>query len=97
VWHFYAGSSLFVYVIDPDGNYSELHLGHGSDADEVFQAVVKAGSWFASRVKDAAGFALVGCTVAPGFEFADFELATRSQLIAIYPAHQKLIEALTRK
>ncbi len=94
VWHFYAGSSLVVYVIDPDGNYSELHLGGGSD--EVFQAVVKAGCWFASRVKDGAGFALVGCTVAPGFDFADFELAARSELVAAYPAHQKLIEELTR-
>jgi uncharacterized protein len=95
LWHFYAGSSLVVYVIDPDGSYSELHLGNGSD--EVFQAVVKAGCWFASRVKDGAGFALVGCTVAPGFDFADFELATRSKLIGIYPAHQKLIEELTRQ
>lgn len=95
VWHFYAGSSLVVYVIDPDGNYSELHLGGGSD--EVFQAVVKAGCWFASRVRDAAGFALVGCTVAPGFDFADFELGVRSELVAAYPAHQKLIAELTRE
>ena len=94
VWHFYAGSSLVVYVIDPEGNYSELHLG--SDEGEEFQAVVKAGCWFASRVRDAAGFALVGCTVAPGFDFADFELATRSELMAAYPQHQKLIEELTR-
>jgi uncharacterized protein len=96
VWHFYAGSSLVVYVIDPEGNYSELHLGSGSDEGEVFQAVVKAGCWFASRVKDSAKFALVGCTVAPGFDFADFELATRSELMAAYPQHQKLIEELTR-
>lgn len=94
VWHFYCGSSLVVYVIDPDGDYSELHLGGRSD--EVFQAVVKAGCWFASRVKDAAGFALVGCTVAPGFDFADFELAVRSELVATYPQHRKLIEELTR-
>jgi predicted cupin superfamily sugar epimerase len=97
VWHFYAGSSLVVCVIDANGNYSELHLGNGSDEGEVFQAVVKAGCWFASRVKDAAGFALVGCTVAPGFEFADFELALRSELIRSFPAHQKLIEELTRE
>ncbi len=84
VWHFYTGSSLVVYVIDPEGNYSELHLGAGSD--EVFQAVVKAGCWFASRVKDGAGFALVGCTVAPGFDFADFELAVRAELIRYLPA-----------
>jgi uncharacterized protein len=94
VWHFYAGSSLVVYVIDPEGDYSELHLG--SDEGEVFQAVVKAGCWFASRVKDAVGFSLVGCTVAPGFDFSDFELATRPELVAAYPQHRKLIEELTR-
>jgi predicted cupin superfamily sugar epimerase len=97
VWHFYAGGSLIVYVIDPEGNYSELHLGDGSEEGEVFQAVVKAGCWFASRVRDAAGFALVGCTVAPGFDFADFELAGRSELTRKFPAHQKLIEELTRE
>ena len=91
VWHFYAGSALVVYVIDPEGNRSELHLGDGA-----FQGVVNAGCWFASRLKDPSGFALVGCTVAPGFEFADFELAARAELIRIYPAHRKLIEELTR-
>ena len=96
VWHFYTGSSLVVYVINPEGDYCELHLGGGSDEGEVFQAVVKAGCWFASRVKDAAGFALVGCTVAPGFDFADFELAVRSELAAAYPQHGKLIDELTR-
>jgi uncharacterized protein len=92
LWHFYAGSALVVYVIDPDGSYSELHLGN----DGVFQGVVKAGCWFASRLKDAASFALVGCTVAPGFDFADFELAARSELVHAYPQHQRLIEELTR-
>jgi uncharacterized protein len=96
VWHFYAGSSLVVHVINPEGDYSELHLGNGSDDGEVFQAVVKAGCWFASRVKDAAGFALVGCTVSPGFDFADFELGVRSELIRTFPAQRKLIEELTR-
>jgi uncharacterized protein len=97
LWHFYAGRSLVVYVIDPDGNYSELDLGCDADQGEVFQAVVKAGCWFASRVKDAAGFALAGCTVAPGFDFADFELAVRSELIRKYPAQRRLIEELTRE
>jgi predicted cupin superfamily sugar epimerase len=96
LWHFYAGSALIVYVIDPEGNYSELHLGDGFEAGEVFQAVVKAGCWFASRLKNPAGFALVGCTVAPGFDFADFEMAKRSELIATYPEHRTLIEELTR-
>jgi predicted cupin superfamily sugar epimerase len=91
VWHFYAGSTLVVYVIDAEGNRSELQLG-----DRAFQGVVKAGCWFASRLKEPSGFALVGCTVAPGFEFADFELAARSELIRTYPSHRNLIEELTR-
>ena len=92
LWHFYAGSALLVYVIDAAGNYSEMRVdGVGS-----FQAVVTAGCWFASRLEDCSGFALVGCTVAPGFDFADFELAKRAELVASYPEHQKLIEALTR-
>jgi predicted cupin superfamily sugar epimerase len=96
VWHFYAGSALVVYVIDPEGNNLELNLGKDADAGEAFQAVVKAGCWFASRLKNATSFALVGCTVAPGFDFADFELATRSELVSAYPKHQRLIEQLTR-
>jgi uncharacterized protein len=91
LWHFYAGSTLIVHVIDPEGNASELLLG------EEFQAVVKAGCWFGARVQDPMGFALVGCTVAPGFDFADFELGKRADLVRMYPAHQKLIEALTRE
>ena len=97
LWHFYAGSTLVVSVLDPEGNHHELLLGDRPEAGEVFQAVVKAGCWFASRLKDEAGYALVGCTVAPGFDFADFELATRSQLLRIYPMHQQLITELTRE
>jgi predicted cupin superfamily sugar epimerase len=59
--------------------------------------VVKAGCWFASRLKDPSGFALVGCTVAPGFDFTDFELAKQSELTAAYPKHRKLIEEMTRQ
>jgi uncharacterized protein len=94
VWHFYAGNSLVVFVIDAEGNTSELRLG--SSAGDGFQAVVKAGCWFASRLKEPVGFALVGCTVAPGFEFEDFELAKRSELTRVYPAQRKLIKELTR-
>ena len=91
VWHFYAGSTLVVSVIDAEGDVSEIHLG------EVFQAVVKAGCWFGARLKDDSGFALVGCTVAPGFDFADFELAKRTELVGRYPQHERLIESLTRE
>ncbi len=95
LWHFYSGSPLLVHVIAETGNYSQVVLGD-PEAGEVFQAVVKAGCWFASRLKDPKSFALVGCTVAPGFDFEDFELAKRSELTRLFPQHQNLIERLTR-
>ncbi len=97
VWHFYVGSSLVVSVIDADGCYSEILLGSDPEAGEVLQAVVKAGCWFGSRVKDGHGFALVGCTVAPGFDFADFEMGKRAELTRKYPQHRNVIESLTRE
>jgi predicted cupin superfamily sugar epimerase len=96
IWHFYAGGTIAVHVIDPDGSYSKIQLGSDPQAGEVFQAVVKAGSWFASQVRDPKSFALAGCTVAPGFDFADFELGKRSELVKLYPQHRDLIEQFTR-
>jgi hypothetical protein len=95
LWHFYTGSSLLVYVIDPQGHLQMIRLGNNPEAGEVFQAVVKAGCWFGSKVEDPTGYALVGCTVAPGFDFADFELATRTELVNLYPQHGHIIESLT--
>lgn len=95
MWHFYTGSALTVYAIDPAGQLSEFRLGNQPDQAETWQAVVPAGWWFGASVNVPDSFALVGCTVAPGFDFADFELAERSQLLAAYPQHQTLIEQLT--
>ncbi len=96
LWHFYAGTPITVHVIEPDGSYCGIQLGGDPDAGEVLQEVVKAGRWFASEVRDATSFALAGCTVAPGFDFADFELGKRSDLVKLYPQHRALIERLTR-
>jgi uncharacterized protein len=96
LWHFYAGTTLNIHVIDPNGNYSQILLGQNHDHGENFQALVKAGCWFASRVQDPKSFALVGCTVAPGFDFEDFELAKRLDLSQRFPQHKSLIEKLTR-
>jgi predicted cupin superfamily sugar epimerase len=96
VWHFYAGSGLVVHVIEPGGQYSELLLGSDATASEAFQAVVPAGCWFGSSLRQPDTFALVGCTVAPGFDFADFEMAKRDALTAQYPQHRNIIERLTR-
>jgi predicted cupin superfamily sugar epimerase len=96
VWHFYAGSTLVVHVIEPAGRYFRIQLGSNADRGEVFQAVVGAGCWFASHVEDWKSFAMVGCTVAPGFEFADFEMGKREELVAMYPEHREIVERLTR-
>jgi len=109
MWHFYAGSSLVVHVIEPAGEYSAILLGNDPEVGEVFQAVVKAGCWFASEIAQNSHFsqnqgevrhpswALVGCTVAPGFEFEDFEMGKREELVRAYPQHRELIERLTRQ
>jgi predicted cupin superfamily sugar epimerase len=97
LWHFYVGGSLVVHVIEENGQHSEIQLGSDPDAGEVLQAVVKAGRWFGSQLKDSRSFALVACTVAPGFDFADFELAKREELVKRYPQHRQVIQSLTRQ
>jgi predicted cupin superfamily sugar epimerase len=97
VWHFYAGDPLVVQVIEPEGKCSSILLGRDPEAGQVLQAVVPAGCWFASHVGDWNSFAVVGCTVAPGFDFADFEMGKREELVRTYPQHRTLIERLTRE
>ena len=96
MWHFYSGSRLLVHVIQDDGTLREIKLGPEPEKGEVFQAVVESERWFASCLAEPHGYALVGCTVSPGFEYEDFEMADRSALSASYPQHQALIERLTR-
>ncbi|TAD91801.1 MAG: cupin domain-containing protein [Bacteroidetes bacterium] len=96
VWHFYEGDGLHVHMIAPNGDYSLLQLGPDAAAGQVYQAVVPAGYWFASGVAVGGHYAFVGCTVAPGFCFEDFELANRQQLIESYPQHAALIGQFTR-
>ena len=109
MWHFYAGSPLVVHVLDPASEYSSILLGNDLEAGQVFQAVVQAGCWFGAELAQNPHFsqnrgevgqpsyALVGCTVAPGFEFEDFEMATREELQAKYPGQKEIIQKLTRR
>lgn len=95
MWHFYSGGPLDVHVITDDGAHEVLKLGADFDAGQSFQAVVPAGCWFGSCPAQGTNYALVGCTVAPGFDFADFEMAKREALLARYPAHAGIINRLT--
>ncbi len=96
LWHFYAGDGLQIYVIHPDGRGEILKLGNDLSNGFSFQHVVKAGCWFASKPITENGFSFTGCTVAPGFDFADFELAEKKQLQKEYPQHNKWIETFCR-
>ncbi|GAC1583733.1 MAG: cupin domain-containing protein [Candidatus Velthaea sp.] len=91
-WHFYLGSPLAVEIIDAAGRHERRTLSSRGP----WQTAVPAGAHFGSHVLEPEGYALVGCDVAPGFEYADFHLATRSMLIAAYPQHAPLIVRLTR-
>jgi predicted cupin superfamily sugar epimerase len=80
-WHFYMGDVLTIIIFD-GGEIRKIKLGSDYEGGQVFQAVVEAGSWFGALIEEEEegggecfGYSLVGCTVAPGFEFADFELA----------------------
>ena len=96
IWYFFGGENLLIHVIDPAGKYYILKLGADLDAGYCLQHVVPAGSWFGASVDSDCGFALVGCAVAPGFEFDDFELAQREQLSAEYPQYIEIIKKLTK-
>ncbi len=95
MWHFYDGDVLSIYEITIEGNLITHKLGRDLENGESFQCVVKASSWFGSRCEVQGGFSLVSCTVAPGFDFADFELAERDQLLQKYPHLSRLISELT--
>ena len=96
LWHFYTGVGLHIYVIHPNGKGEILKLGNDAEKGYSFQQVVKAGCWFASKPVSENGFSFVGCTVAPGFDFADFEMAEKEKLLHAYPQHQEWINSLCR-
>ncbi len=95
-WHFYTGDSLLVYVIKQNGELNIITLGNDINNGHVFQYVVPANCWFASRPAAESNFCFVGCTVAPGFDFEDFDLADTNELSNQYPQHNNIILELCR-
>jgi uncharacterized protein len=95
-WHLYSGSSMTLHIIDEKGSYNILKLGLNLEKGEQPQQTVKAGCIFGATVDNKDTYTLAGCTVAPGFEFSDFELLSRQNLIEKYPHHSNIIMRLTR-
>lgn len=94
VWHHYDGGPLLIHVIGKDGAHTAHRLGKDLAKGELPQLMVPHGLLFGSEPAPGTEFALVGCTVAPGFDFADFEMPKRDELQGHYPQHADLLERL---
>jgi predicted cupin superfamily sugar epimerase len=96
MWHFYKGSPLTIHMISPNGIYSSQVVGMNFENGALPQFTVPAETWFAAEVNEPNSYSFVGCTVSPGFDFQDFELAEQETLTELFPAHQEVIERFTR-
>lgn len=96
MWHFYLGEAIELTMISEAGELSMVTIGNNVSNGEVLQFVVPKRNWFGARLLKANSFALVGCTVSPGFDFNDFKLGEREELLNKFPQHEDIIESLTR-
>lgn len=94
IWHLYDGGPLDLHVLSA-GRHARFRLGLDAPAGELPQRVISHGAWFAAEPAPGASFVLAGCTVSPGFEFGDWELARRTELLAHYPGARDVIERFT--
>lgn len=95
IWHFHAGNELTLHMISGEGNHSTIRLGDDPALGQHFHAVIPADTWFGAIVSLRTSYALVSCTMSPGFDYNDWTLARRDRLIEQYPDHHNLIIALT--
>ncbi len=94
LWHFYQGSTLLIYMLTDQG--LKVHrLGANVAEGDSLQILVPANCWFGAMVNTPDSYALCGCTVAPGFDFQDFEMARKDTLLATYPEQSEIISRLT--
>ena len=93
LWFFFTGADIRVHMISGEGTYHSFILGAGEGS--VLQSAVPGGCWFGASVEGGGEFSLVGCVVAPGFAFEDFEMGDRDTLISRYPQHREIIIRLT--
>jgi uncharacterized protein len=94
LWHFHCGGSLNIYVLEPE-RVSVFKLGTNLDDGDSLQVTIPANCWFGAKVAAPDTYSLSSCTVAPGFDFKDFQIAQRQQLLQEYPKHHDVITELT--
>jgi predicted cupin superfamily sugar epimerase len=95
VWYFHDGDTLTIQVLTPSGEHQEIRLGARLQDGDTYQAVIPAGCWFGAEVAANGLYSLVSCSVAPGFDFADFEMGEARALCRQFPASRELIKRLT--
>jgi len=96
IFHFYLGDPVEMLQLLPDGSSAVFTLGPHLQAGQHVQLTVPAGVWQGTRLSDGGNVALLGCTVAPGFDFADYRSGTYADLAATWPEQAERIRALTR-
>jgi predicted cupin superfamily sugar epimerase len=96
IFHFYAGDAVEMLQLWPDGSGRIVIISNDLVAGHEPQHSVPAGVWQGCRLKPGGAWALMGCTVAPGFDYADFELGDRRELTKVYPSHAETIASLTK-
>ncbi len=97
IWHFHDGSPLEVYCISQQGTLNIHRVGRNPSKDELPQLIIPAGTIFGARLLTPKSYALISCTVSPGFEFEDFSLLSREELLGRFPQHKDIILSLTRR
>lgn len=94
IWHFYAGDSAVELLSIENGKIRKQFCGNNPEENQCFQVVVNKNTWFAARLVNKNGFALVGCTVSPGFHFDDFEMGTREIIEQNTELEKEIIELI---
>ncbi|NCD68446.1 cupin domain-containing protein [Mucilaginibacter agri] len=95
IWYFHKGWPMAIHAISEDGIYTLHQLSDTAEGN--LSVVIEAGIWFAAEIPSCSGFTLVSCAVAPGFDFAEFEMAELQTLANLYPQHTNLLQRLCRK
>jgi uncharacterized protein len=95
LWYYHIGSALKIIMIDHEGNKHTKLLGPNFDKAEHFNILIPAGTIFGAEVTDKDSYSLFSCLVSPGFEYADFEMFDKDDLVQAYPKHTEIIEKYT--
>ncbi len=95
IFHFYLGDPIRMLQLEPNGTGRAIVLGRDILAGQQVQAIVPRAVWQGSCLEPGGAFALLGCTVAPGFDYADYEGGDRESLLTQYPAFADMIRRLT--